>query len=116
MTQEGVSQNDIKDIITRRAYFFVALWAAGILLLYAIGGYLGVRSLLSSVFHEFGDVFSGMGLKTSSTEKSPLTPLLPKGGYCLPPFRKGRWGGISEAILNGIVFMKWTTKLQDRMG
>lgn len=45
MTQEGMKQNDLKDMITRRAYFFVVLWAAGILLLYAIGGYLGVRQL-----------------------------------------------------------------------
>jgi hypothetical protein len=45
MTQEDASQNDLKGVITRRAYFFVALWAAGILLLYAIGGYLGVRQL-----------------------------------------------------------------------
>jgi hypothetical protein len=45
MTQEGLSQGDLKDRITRRAFWFVALWAAGILLLYAIGGYLGVRGL-----------------------------------------------------------------------
>jgi len=44
---ENLSQNGLKDTITRRAYFFVALWAAGILLLYAIGGYLGVRTLLN---------------------------------------------------------------------
>jgi hypothetical protein len=39
--------DDLKDTITRRAYFFVALWAAGILLLYAISGFFGVRTLLS---------------------------------------------------------------------
>ncbi len=45
MKQEGMNQNDLKDMITRRAYFFVALWAAGVLLLYGVGGYLGVRAL-----------------------------------------------------------------------
>ncbi len=42
---ETVTQNDVQETITRRAFFLVALWAAGILLLYAIGGYLGVRQL-----------------------------------------------------------------------
>ena len=46
MTQEGVNQNDLKDMITSRGNSFVALWAAGILLLYAVGGYFGVRQLL----------------------------------------------------------------------
>jgi hypothetical protein len=36
MAQEGMSQIDSKDTITRRANFFVALWAGGILLLYAM--------------------------------------------------------------------------------
>jgi hypothetical protein len=45
MTQEGVGQNDFKDSIGRAGYSFVALWAAGLLLLYAIGGYFGVRTL-----------------------------------------------------------------------
>jgi len=47
MTQEGVKQNDLKDTITIRGFLFVILWAAGILLLYAVGGYLGVRTLLT---------------------------------------------------------------------
>jgi hypothetical protein len=45
MTQEGVGQDDFKDSISRASYSFVALWAAGLLLLYAIGGYIGVRML-----------------------------------------------------------------------
>ena len=45
MTQEGVGQDDFKDSISRAGYSFVALWAAGLLLLYAIGGYIGVRTL-----------------------------------------------------------------------
>ena len=47
MAQEGMNQNDLRDMITRRGFLFVILWAAGILLLYAIGGYLGVRALLT---------------------------------------------------------------------
>jgi hypothetical protein len=45
MTQEGMNQNDMKEMITRRGFLFVILSAAGVLLLYAIGGYLGVRQL-----------------------------------------------------------------------
>jgi len=45
MTQEDVGQNDLKDTITPRGYRFVILWAVGILLLYGIGGYIGVRTL-----------------------------------------------------------------------
>jgi hypothetical protein len=45
MTQEGVGQDDRKDSISRASYSFVVLWAVGLLLLYAIGGYLGVRAL-----------------------------------------------------------------------
>jgi hypothetical protein len=47
MTQEGVNQKDLKDMITSRGFLFVILWAAGILILYAVGGYLGVRTLLT---------------------------------------------------------------------
>ncbi len=45
MTQEGVGQDDFKDAISRAGYSFVALWTAGLILLYTIGGYLGVRTL-----------------------------------------------------------------------
>ena len=45
MTQEGVGQEDFKDGISRAGYSFVALWAVGLLLLYGIGGYFGVRTL-----------------------------------------------------------------------
>ena len=47
MAQEGINPNNLKDTITRGGYRFVILWAAGILLLYAVGGYLGVRTLLT---------------------------------------------------------------------
>src|SRR5208282_619878 len=41
-----MSRNEERsDAITRGGYLLVSLWAAGILLLYAIGGYLGVRQL-----------------------------------------------------------------------
>jgi hypothetical protein len=42
---EKMPQSDAKDRITPRAYRLVVLWAAGILLLYAIGGYMGIRQL-----------------------------------------------------------------------
>ena len=42
---ETITQSDVKDKITPRAYRLVVLWAAGILLLYAIGGYMGIRQL-----------------------------------------------------------------------
>lgn len=42
---EKMPQSDVKDRITPRAYRLVVLWAAGILLLYAIGGYFGIRQL-----------------------------------------------------------------------
>jgi hypothetical protein len=45
MTREGVGQEDFKDGISRAGYSFVALWAVGLLLLYGIGGYFGVRTL-----------------------------------------------------------------------
>jgi hypothetical protein len=45
MTREGVGQEDFKDGINRAGYSFVALWAVGLLLLYGIGGYFGVRTL-----------------------------------------------------------------------
>ena len=42
---EKIKQPDERDTITPRAYRWVALWAAGILLLYAVGGYMGLRQL-----------------------------------------------------------------------
>jgi hypothetical protein len=45
MTRSDVGRNDLKDTITRRSYRFVILWAAGVLLLYGIGGYIGVWTL-----------------------------------------------------------------------
>jgi len=45
MAEESINPNNLKETITRRGYCFVAIWAAGILLLYSIFGYLGVRQL-----------------------------------------------------------------------
>jgi hypothetical protein len=45
MTPKGAGQENCKDSISSAGYSFVALWAAGLLLLYAIGGYFGVRTL-----------------------------------------------------------------------
>jgi hypothetical protein len=45
MTPKGAGQENCKDSISRAGYAFVALWAAGLLLLYAIGGCFGVRTL-----------------------------------------------------------------------
>jgi hypothetical protein len=45
VTQEGISQSNPKDAITRRGYCFVILWVAGILFFYGIVGYVGVRTL-----------------------------------------------------------------------
>ena len=42
---ETITKFDAKDRITPRAYRLVAIWAAGIFLLYAIGGYMGIRQL-----------------------------------------------------------------------
>ena len=42
---EKTPQSDAKVRITPRAYRLVALWAAGILILYTIGGYMGIRQL-----------------------------------------------------------------------
>jgi hypothetical protein len=45
VTQEGMSQNNLKDRITRGGYRFVLLWAVGIFFLYCIVGYIGVCTL-----------------------------------------------------------------------
>jgi hypothetical protein len=42
---ETLTQTDSKDTITPRGYWLVALWAVGILLLYGIGGFFGIRQL-----------------------------------------------------------------------
>ena len=67
-------------------------------------------------------VLEASGLQASASRSGPIFPRsvfeswifshLPfsKGGSYSPPFTKGRGGGITEAILNGIVFMKRTTK------
>jgi hypothetical protein len=44
---ENILQTNSKDKITGRNYRFVALWAAGLILLYAITGYFAVRQLQS---------------------------------------------------------------------
>jgi hypothetical protein len=42
---ERIGRNGSKETITRRAFLFLSLWAAFILLIYAGGGYFGVRQL-----------------------------------------------------------------------
>jgi len=42
---EGKMEGSGADMLTRRGRWFVALWSAGVLILYALGGYAGVRQL-----------------------------------------------------------------------
>jgi len=72
MTQEGMNQNNLKDTITRRGYSFVALWAAGILLLYAVGGYLGVRQLQG--YKVETEKFRQARIGSATTEPDAQTP------------------------------------------
>ena len=44
---------------------------------------------LSSLFRKFGDVFSNIGLKAHSSEKSPLPPFNQRGDIVPLPFVKG---------------------------
>ena len=44
---------------------------------------------LSSLFRKFGDVFSNIGLKAHSSEKSPLPPFNQRGDIVHLPFVKG---------------------------
>ena len=46
VTQEDPKQRDPAGSITRGGYWFLAIWACGILLLYAVTGYVGVGKLL----------------------------------------------------------------------
>jgi len=60
MTKKGIGQDDFKDSISPAGYSFVALWAAGLLLLYALGGYFGARTLQGyrAEIDEFRKAFS----------------------------------------------------------
>ncbi len=42
---EKLTETNVKEKITQRGCFFVILWATGILLLYGIGGFFGIRTL-----------------------------------------------------------------------
>jgi hypothetical protein len=72
MTQEGVNQKDLKDMITSRGFLFVILWAAGILLLYAVGGYLGVRTLLT--YRAETEKFRQTWIGSATTEPNVRAP------------------------------------------
>jgi len=72
MTQEDLNQNDLKDMITSRGFLFVILWAAGILLFYAIGGYLGVRALLT--YKGETDKFRETRIGSATTEPDARAP------------------------------------------
>jgi len=75
---ETVNQNDVQETITRRAFFLVALWAAGILLLYAIGGYLGVQQLQG--YRAETEKFRQAWIEGATTE-----PGAPAPEFTLPP-------------------------------
>jgi len=45
MTADAPTPDDVKNTISRGGYLLVALWALGILLLFAAGGYFGARLL-----------------------------------------------------------------------
>ena len=69
---EMIPQSDAKDRITPKAYRLVALWAAGILLLYAIGGYMGIRQL--QCYKAETEKFRQAMIGTATTEQVvPLT-------------------------------------------
>ncbi len=74
MTQEDVHQNDVKEAITRRGYLFVMLWAAGILLTYAIGGCLGVRQLQG--YKAETEKFRQASIESATTEPGAPVPEL----------------------------------------
>ena len=74
LTQEDVHQNDVKEAITRRGYLFVMLWAAGILLTYAIGGCLGVRQLQG--YKAETEKFRQASIESATTEPGAPVPEL----------------------------------------
>jgi hypothetical protein len=71
---------DLKDTITRRGYCFLVFWAAGILLLYGIGGYFGVRTLQD--YRSRTEQFRQAAIEETTTEpgaKAPGVDLSPGG-------------------------------------
>lgn len=72
MMRSGDDQNDLKDKITRRGYRFVILWAVGILLLYGIGGYVGVRTLQG--YKVETEKFRQAWIESTTTELGVRTP------------------------------------------
>ena len=72
MMRSGDDQNDLKDKITRRGYHFVILWAAGILLLYGISGYIGVRTLQG--YKVETEKFRQAWIESTTTELGVRTP------------------------------------------
>jgi hypothetical protein len=72
MTEEGIRQDDLKDRMTRKGYWFVGLWAFGILLLYFIGGYLGVRTLLT--YRAETEKFRQTWIESVTTEPDARAP------------------------------------------
>jgi hypothetical protein len=79
--EERFAQSGSKETITRRAFFLVALWAAGILLLFAVGGYFGVRQLKR--YKEETERFRQTWMESATDEAGAPTPEL-----TLPPGAK----------------------------
>jgi hypothetical protein len=72
MTPKGAGQEDFKDPISRAGYSFVALRAAGLLLLYAIAGYFGVRTLQG--YRAEADKFRDAIFNSPTIERSTKAP------------------------------------------
>ncbi len=68
----------IKDMVSRKGLLFVALWSAGILFLYAIGGYIGVRQL--QLYKTEGERIRKTGIGDTATELNSKSSLKQKAG------------------------------------
>jgi hypothetical protein len=76
--EEGFGQSGSNETITRRAFFLLSLWAAGILMLFAVGGYFGVRQLKG--YREETERFRQTWIAGDMVEAGAPTPEL-----ALPP-------------------------------
>jgi len=94
MTPKGAGQENCKDSISRAGYAFVALWAAGLLLLYAIGGYFGFER-----FKDTGPKQRSSGRPSSSPRQSNPVQRRPRSGYPRNLSKCG-WGSISTELEN----------------
>lgn len=74
---EKITQTDERETITPRAYRLVAFWAAGILLLYAVGGYMGIRQLQRYKAETEKVRQAAIGAPTTEQGVPSLRPTLP---------------------------------------